>query len=312
MPEQVYDRGFKGEFLKTKYFLHFLRKYVKLPLADFLKESDLIAANGEHQGRDFLDRRSDVVFRVQNGEREIYFFVALELQAKMDFSMPMRMFFYLSDIIRESFTNADKQQRERKDYQPPAVVPIVFYSGRREWTAKKSFRKYTYQGDVFGDRVIDFSYELVSLRDLPEDIFQNVENGFDLIMTFTRMWLDGQYLDAVSELKEDIRMIPSSDFLDVADFVIDLYGDSMNNSLKTEMIDAFEKGDLEKMDAVFGDLYHWADDLREDGKKEGFKVGKHEGIIETAQKMLREKMDISLIAKCTGLSENEIEELQNK
>ena len=58
------------------------------------------------------------------------------------------------------------------------------------------------------------------------------------------------------------------------------------------------------MDAVFGDLYHWADDLREDGK--------HEGIIETAQKMLREKMDISLIAKCTGLSENEIEELQNK
>ena len=62
------------------------------------------------------------------------------------------------------------------------------------------------------------------------------------------------------------------------------------------------------MDAVFGDLYHWADDLREDGKKEGFK----EGIIETARKMLREKMDIGLIAKCTGLSENEIKELQNK
>ena len=58
------------------------------------------------------------------------------------------------------------------------------------------------------------------------------------------------------------------------------------------------------MDAVLGDLYHWADDLREDGK--------HEGIIETAQKMLREKMDTSLIAKCTGLSENGIEELQNK
>ena len=68
MPEQVYDRGFKREFLKTKYFLHFLRKYVKLPVADFLKESDLIAANGEHQGRDFLDRRSDVECRMVSGK----------------------------------------------------------------------------------------------------------------------------------------------------------------------------------------------------------------------------------------------------
>jgi len=43
----------------------------------------------------------------------------------------------------------------------------------------------------------------------------------------------------------------------------------------------------------------------EQGRQEGIK----EGIIETAKKFLKEKVDISIISKCTGLSEKEIQEL---
>ena len=45
--------------------------------------------------------------------------------------------------------------------------------------------------------------------------------------------------------------------------------------------------------------------MREEGREEGIK----EGITETAKKMLKEKLDIELISKITGLSVDEIKKL---
>ncbi len=44
-------------------------------------------------------------------------------------------------------------------------------------------------------------------------------------------------------------------------------------------------------------------------KKYEFEQGKEEGKIEIAKKMLEEKIDISIIEKCTGLTKEEIEKL---
>ncbi len=48
----------------------------------------------------------------------------------------------------------------------------------------------------------------------------------------------------------------------------------------------------------------------EEARDKGFEAGKKESILETANKFLKEKVDIDIISKCTGLSEEEIKNLR--
>ena len=51
-------------------------------------------------------------------------------------------------------------------------------------------------------------------------------------------------------------------------------------------------------------------DYREEGLKEGLEKGIAKGKAETALAMLANGLDIALVSKCTGLSEQQIRELQ--
>lgn len=51
--------------------------------------------------------------------------ILLELQSTVDFSMPMRLYFYISEIYRKIIKNKTKSVIKGKDFKLPAVVPIV-------------------------------------------------------------------------------------------------------------------------------------------------------------------------------------------
>ena len=75
------------------------------------------------------------------------------------------------------------------------------------------------------------------------------------------------------------------------------------------------KAKLERMDHK-QELYEAKRDGRAEGRKEGEVIGEARGIKqekeETALKMLKEKMDIEVITRITGLTEEEINKLKNK
>ena len=52
------------------------------------------------------------------------------------------------------------------------------------------------------------------------------------------------------------------------------------------------------------------EEAREKGMAAGIAKGKKESILETARNMLKKKLDINLIAECTGLSKEEISNLK--
>ena len=65
-------------------------------------------------------------------------------------------------------------------------------------------------------------------------------------------------------------------------------------------------------------IREWKDEAREDGLKEGLAegeakgkaIGLKEGVIETAKKMIKNKISMDLIATCTGLSLEEVNKLK--
>ena len=71
------------------------------------------------------------------------------------------------------------------------------------------------------------------------------------------------------------------------------------------------KAEIERMDQEQR-MYEARRDGRKEGKKEGIKEGKREANLETAKKLLDEKIDIDIIIKATGLTNEEILNINKK
>jgi hypothetical protein len=77
--------------------------------------------------------------------------------------MPLRLFFYISEILREHAKNA-RHEAYDKSIKIPAVVPLVLYNGRSEWDVPVRFRDIVESEELFGDNIVDFKYNLFDVN----------------------------------------------------------------------------------------------------------------------------------------------------
>ena len=94
-----------------------------------------------------------------------------------------------------------------------------------------------------------------------------------------------------------VRLVEESAYSDAELYAIDRYWDSVSRE-RTALSEKFLKGEAKGR----------AEGLAE-GEKKGRAEGIKEGVVKTAQNMKNEGLDVSLIAKMTGLSEEEINNL---
>ncbi len=57
-----------------------------------IKAEDLALVNKSFILSDYEEIESDIAYKVKNAKEEIYFYILLELQSTVDFSMPMRLY----------------------------------------------------------------------------------------------------------------------------------------------------------------------------------------------------------------------------
>ncbi|MGL4449718.1 MAG: Rpn family recombination-promoting nuclease/putative transposase [Sarcina sp.] len=90
----------------------------------------------------------------------------MEFQSKVDYTMPLRLLFYMCEILREYAKNVNHSKSDR-NIKISAVIPIVLYNGSQIWDAPNEFKKIFYSDEKFHSGVLNFTY----------DIF-DVNNGF--------------------------------------------------------------------------------------------------------------------------------------
>jgi hypothetical protein len=126
--------------------------------------SDLQLYGTEFVWDDFKLTDSDIIYRLRLKKRDIYFYILLEMQSKVDFSMPFRLLEYSLAIMKHVFDDTDEKIRLRKSFRLPLVVPVVLYNGKGTWTAPLSFREYQQKIAGLEDFGLDFKYLLISLQ----------------------------------------------------------------------------------------------------------------------------------------------------
>ncbi|WP_099190480.1 Rpn family recombination-promoting nuclease/putative transposase [Tepidibacter mesophilus] len=184
-----HDLGYKHILSHKKNFMEFLRSFVKKDWVDLIKEENLILIDKEFIQEDFKEEEADIVYKVNIDGKDIIFYILLELQSKVDFRMPIRLLMYMTEIWRDELKNTKDNIKKRKDYRLPAIIPIVLYNGKNNWTAARNFKEILNGYELFEDNIIDFRYllfdinrmdkeELIEIANVVSSIFlldQNVE-----------------------------------------------------------------------------------------------------------------------------------------
>lgn len=315
-----HDSGYKNIFSKKHNFIHFLKKYINAGWTEKINEDDLVLIDKSFVEADFKDREADIIYRMNFDGSDIIFYVLLELQSSVNFTMPFRLLKYMTEMLKREFDDTPKNIRELKDYLLPAVIPIILYNGYDNWNVRRNFREYLQGHENFGEYVIDFRYLLFDLNRTDDETILSTDNLLDMVFALDKRSARDHMKRVLSVAAGSLKRMSEDDRNDILRWLRYIWLNHIKDeAVKNELLDDFEKGEITEM--IYGiDRAFEEERIKgvNQGKIEGLHQGKIEGLhqgeinskIHTAKKLLKRNFSISDIADITELSEDEILRIQ--
>ena len=306
-----HDVGYKSLFAKKDNFLHFLKKYIVADWIDDIDENNLTPMNTSFILKDYKDKEADVIYRANIKGREIIFYVLLELQSSVDYTMPFRLLIYMTELLRREFDNTDKNRRETKSYRLPAVVPIVLYNGGDNWTAMRSFREYTEGYELFGANIIDFEYLLLDLNRSDEEFILSTNRVIDLIFALDKKDIL-ENIPKINKVLMEFRNLKQHEQAELMGWVKNILSPRITNPSDVEKIlESIERWEATEMQH---NLERSLDNELLKAERKGERKAKKEAKLERekrekeiVQNAIKMGMTNEQIARLTGLNITDVE-----
>ena len=340
-PHNPHDRFFRSAMENRSVALDFMRYYLPEPVFQALDTDSLALQHDSYIDTELAESLSDLVYHCQLAGEEACISILIEHQSRPDAFMPVRIGHYLFSLLT-------KQLKQRQPHStatestPPLMAPtktaprrlltpvyaLVFYHGQTS--------PYPYSlhlADCFNDplqlmtELFQRPIALIDINQLPDDqlkqqhwigivaralkhiraadispylldLLQDCE-GLD---DHSNQWLDfirtllhyaigtGNVID-LEQLVESSQQLPQP------------IGDTFMTIAEQLEARGIEKGKAQGM--TLGEARGL-----ELGRHEGLELGRYEAQKTTALNMLKESLPVDLITKITGLSQLEVEVLQ--
>jgi hypothetical protein len=183
--EQEHDKGFRDLLSNASVFVSLLTTFVKESWTTLVKPEQLEQVHTSFITSGFEKREADIIYKLKRqtplpkGGRltvDVYFYCLLELQSSVDFSMPVRLLIYMVSLWIELLKNTPDEERTRKDFRLPVIIPLVLYNGLKPWTAELNFAKVCADSGLFGDYALNFKYYLIDVNRLESDDLLKLDN----------------------------------------------------------------------------------------------------------------------------------------
>lgn len=117
---------------------------------------------------------SDIIYAAKIGDTEAIFYILIEFQSRIDYRMPLRLLFYMCEILREYSKNQNHNKND-KNIRIPAVIPIVLYNGKEVWDVPTEFRRIFYNEEKFDSGVLNFTYDILDDKTIAIKTGLNIE-----------------------------------------------------------------------------------------------------------------------------------------
>ena len=244
----------------------------------------------------FQNREADIVYKYKN--KNIFFLI--EHQTKIDYSMPYRILEYETEIMKSAI---DIRKVKNKEYKLPLVIPIVLYTGKKKWDAKRYLEES--QETLDGVEIKAGNYNLVDINDFTKEELLKEKTLISKMMLLEK----SESTEESIEMLEKIIPNTNKEEKELLKRVISiLFGEKIGEEKTKELI--------EKIDGGEGKMLALVDMIRNEnqmyiniGRKEGEEKLKQR-CLEIAQNLLKLKMPISQISEVTKLPKEEIEKLK--
>ncbi|MCM1089490.1 MAG: Rpn family recombination-promoting nuclease/putative transposase, partial [Muribaculum sp.] len=112
-------------------------------------------------------------------------------KSSVDYDVTMQLLNYMVGIWRE-YRNEKNDEYQRKisatkGFRYPLIIPIVYYEGKRSWTAAMHLNERVELSEAFPEYVPDFTYRVISLNEYSREEILSQEDEFSLVMLFNRI-----------------------------------------------------------------------------------------------------------------------------
>jgi len=325
------DRAFRRLLGDKQIFMKFLRRFLKRDIPDeinveVLAPEDLVLENISFLPPDLAEKASDVLWRIRRDDKDVYVYILVEHQSKIDFLMPYRLLSYMLQIWARCVEEAGDRAK-RKSFLLPPIVPVVFYEGAERWTAARKFIEKVENADSFRGYIPDFEYRLISLQEKSaEELLAfgdslggllylastSKKEGFfeaaERLRKFLLVLSDEEQRLLRNHLGGYLRILAMREGLEIDESVVENIEHEEADEVFTYLEREIRK--IKKEGRAEGRAEGLAEG-REEGRREGREEARFELCISLAQAMLSEGEPEEKILHYTGLTPEQLAEIRD-
>ena len=265
-----------------------------------LKAEEIEKYTSSFVNKIFENREADIVYKYKN--KNIFFLI--EHQTKIDYSMPYRILEYEIEIMKSAI---DIKKVKNKEYKLPFVIPIVLYTGKKKWDAKRYLEES--QETLDSVEIKAGNYNLVDINDFTKEELLQEKTLISKMMLLEK----SESTEESIEMLEKIIPNTNKEEKELLKRVISiLFGEKIGEEKTKELIEKIDGGEekmLALVDMIRNENKMYINIGRKEGRKEG-EIKLKQTCQEIAQKLLKLKMLITQISEITKLPKEEIEKLK--
>ncbi|MGL4452963.1 MAG: Rpn family recombination-promoting nuclease/putative transposase [Sarcina sp.] len=299
----IHDKSYKDLYSKKEIALDLFKNFVDKEFMKDLKIEDLELVNKSYISSDYEESESDIVYKAKIGDSEAIFYILLEFQSKIDYTMPLRLLFYMCEILREYVKNEKKDKHDR-NVKIPAVVPIVLYNGQYKWDVPSEFKEIFYGAEKFNDGILNFKYDIFDVNNgFTKEELIDKKNATSAIFLLDQKIDLQEFLERVATIAIFFDKLTKEQLKQIKHWI----KNTTESSVNEQAIDLLEakKEDIEKMVANNAFMVQ---EMKEAVEKKALEIGIKEGLIKGLEQGIEQGIEQG---KELGIEQGKLEAAKN-
>ena len=306
-----YDKGYRQLLTNKKAFLQLIKSFVKEKWVDEINEDDLILVNKSFVLKDFTEKEADIVYRLKTREGDVILYILMELQSTVDYTMPFRLLQYMVEIWREIYNNTAMEERERKDFRLPAVIPAVLYNGRNNWTARLEFKEILADYQRFEKHILNFHYILFDVNRYNQVELYRMANLISSIFMLDQTMSHQELIGRLRKLANVLKALTPEEFHQITTWLKNVIKPKFPGNMQQEIDRILDETNPSEVEIMIMNLEITLDEMQQQARMEGIKEGEKRRAMEAAKAALKKGLSVDDIAEITGLSRDDVLKLKN-
>lgn len=314
-----HDKAFKAALSNINVAKDFLESYLPEKFKRRIDLATLQLCPGSFTDEALKQSETDVLYRAtlkhdnnsttEEKEREALIYCLVEHQRKSDEWLPFRLVKYCCHIWDQY------RQQTPEARRLPVIIPLVLYNGDTLYSASTDFFDLFGAEKALAQESFLTPFQLVDLNTVPDEVIrQHLWSG--LLETLLKHARQRDLLELMEEVL-NVFILPLLSFKSAKPYLTSMIyyglsqGESRNQREFLDWIHTKLPKELEENTMTFAEQL--IQEGMQKGMQKGVRQGRTEGFNEAAHEIakniLQEIKDPSKVAKMTGLSKAEVEEL---